>query len=185
MAVVVTATTRKVAAITGAGRGIGSSIAVALAEAEYDLAIGWRSDEAAAEQTAKRAEAAGATVVLVQGDVADPGASTALVEASVEVLGGLDLWVNNAGISVLAPLLETTPSEAERLISVNYLGTFYGVTTAGRAMAGSGVAASSTSPSDLGVQAAPLLAAYSASKFAVVGLTHRRPRSSSPPSASR
>ena len=164
-------TKRKVAVVTGASRGIGSAIATALAKEGYDLCLGWNSDEGAATTTARRAESAGATVVLIRGDVVAEATATALVDASQDRFGALDLWVNNAGVSVLAPLLSTSASDAARLMDVNYLGTFHGVVAAGRAMAASGGGRIVNVASDLGVQAAPLLAAYSASKFAVVGLT--------------
>jgi NAD(P)-dependent dehydrogenase (short-subunit alcohol dehydrogenase family) len=162
---------RKAAVVTGAGRGIGRAIAIGLAEAGFDLAIGWNSDEAAAEATAKAAAEFGSHVVLVQSDVTDEASADALAAVSADVLGGLDLWVNNAGISVLAPLLETTADDARRQMDVNYLGTFHGLVAAGRAMTASGGGRIVNIASDLGLQAAPLLAAYSASKFAVVGLT--------------
>ncbi|HWD24148.1 MAG TPA: SDR family oxidoreductase, partial [Acidimicrobiales bacterium] len=105
------------------------------------------------------------------GDVVAEATATALVDASEDRFGSLDLWVNNAGVSLLAPLLNTSASDAARLMDVNYLGTFHGVVAAGRAMAASGGGRIVNVASDLGIQAAPLLAAYSATKFAVVGLT--------------
>jgi meso-butanediol dehydrogenase/(S,S)-butanediol dehydrogenase/diacetyl reductase len=166
-----TTTRRKVAAVTGAGRGIGSAIALGLAEAGYDLCLGWNSNEAAVDLTAKLAESAGASVVKVQGDVTEEATAAALVESSRERFGRLDVWVNNAGISVLASLLDTSAEDASRLMNVNYLGTFYGVVAAGRAMSASGSGRIINVASDLGIKAVPLLAAYCASKFAVVGLT--------------
>jgi meso-butanediol dehydrogenase/(S,S)-butanediol dehydrogenase/diacetyl reductase len=162
---------RRVAVVTGASRGIGRAIALGLAEAGYDLALGWTNDEAAAAATAADAEAAGASVALARGDVALEATADALSALAADAFGRLDLWVNNAGISVLAPLLETSSTDVRRLLDVNVLGTFHGVVAAGRAMAAAGGGRIVNVASDLGLQAAPLLAAYSASKFAVIGLT--------------
>ena len=157
--------------VTGAGRGIGREIALGLARAGFDLALGWTNDQAAASATAADAEACGARVVVAQGDIALESTSEALGALATIVLGRLDLWVNNAGISLLAPLLETPAADLQRLLDVNVVGTFHGLVTAGRAMAETGGGRIINVASDLGLQAAPLLAAYSASKFAVVGLT--------------
>jgi meso-butanediol dehydrogenase/(S,S)-butanediol dehydrogenase/diacetyl reductase len=162
---------RKVAVVTGSGRGIGRAIALGLAEAGFDLVLGWNSDEQGAKATATDAEASGARTVLGHGDVSVEGTSETLGSLATEVLGGLDVWVNNAGVSLFAPLLQTSGADVRRLMDVNVLGTFHGVVTAGRAMAASGGGRIINVASDLGVQAAPMLAAYSASKFAVVGLT--------------
>ena len=82
------------------------------------------------------------------------------------------MWVNNAGVSVFAPFLETTVSDMERMLQVNFLGTFHGVQAAGAAMRETGRGGRIVNvASDLGVLAAPMLAGYSATKFAVVGLT--------------
>jgi meso-butanediol dehydrogenase/(S,S)-butanediol dehydrogenase/diacetyl reductase len=160
----------RVAVITGAGRGIGREISVSLAEAGYDLVLGWNHGEEAVEITAVLAREAGASVTIIRGDVAKEGTAPLLASAAVS-LGGLDLWVNNAGISHLSPVLETSAEDARRLMEVNYLGTFNGVVTAGRTMTTLGGGRIINIASDLGIVAAPLLAAYSASKFAVVGLT--------------
>lgn len=160
----------RTAAVTGAGRGIGREIAVSLAREGFDLALGWNHGEEAVEFTAELARKHGARVVTVQGDIAEESTATALADVAVE-LGGLDLWVNNAGISVFAPLLETAAADARQLMEVNYLGTFHGLVAAGRTMSARGGGRIVNVASDLGVLAAPMLAAYSASKFAVVGLT--------------
>jgi meso-butanediol dehydrogenase/(S,S)-butanediol dehydrogenase/diacetyl reductase len=159
-----------VAVVTGAGRGIGREVAISLAVSGYDLALGWHHDKDAILETAELATAIGASVVCVQGDVAEEESATMLVAATRE-LGALEVWVNNAGVSVLAPILQTSAAEARLQIEVNYLGTFHGVVAAGRVMTEQGRGRIINIASDLGVLAAPLLAAYSASKFAVVGLT--------------
>lgn len=160
----------RIAAVTGAGRGIGREIAFSLAREGFDLALGWNHGEEEVEFTAELARKQGARVVTVQGDVAEEATAFALADAAVQ-LGGLDLWVNNAGISVLGPILETTSADARHLMEVNYLGTFHGLVAAGRAMTAQGGGRIVNVASDLGVLGAPMLAAYSASKFAVVGLT--------------
>jgi meso-butanediol dehydrogenase / (S,S)-butanediol dehydrogenase / diacetyl reductase len=162
---------RPVAVVTGGGRGIGRAIANGLADAGYDLVLGWRNDGGAIERAVNYAEKAGGSAVSIRGDVTNPSASDALAAAASEVFGRLDVWVNNAGISVLVPLLETEPGDARRQIEVNYLGTLFGVIAAGRVMTSVGSGRIINVASDLGVHAAPLLAAYSASKFAVVGVT--------------
>lgn len=162
---------RPVAVITGAGRGIGRAISLGLAAAHFDLVLGWHHDEAAAAATAREAATFGAEVVAVQGDVTEESMSTALVDTATSRFGRLDAWVNNAGVSLLAPLLDTSAADARRLMEVNYLGTFHGLVAAGRHMSEHGGGRIVNVASDLGVKAAPLLGAYSASKFAVVGLT--------------
>ena len=87
-------------------------------------------------------------------------------------LGPLQVWVNNAGVSVLAPILETTADDLDHQVQVNVNGTFHGLRQAGRVMVASGVGGRIVNiASEAGVQAFPLLGAYSATKFAVVGLT--------------
>lgn len=161
----------KVAVVTGGGRGLGRGIAGALAADGFDLVLGWAGDVRAVAATADELTATGRQVVTVKGDVADPGTAQALLEAAVG-LGGLDAWVNNAGVSILAPVLDTDARDLARLLEVNVGGTFHGIQAAGRwfrAEARPGRIVNLAS--DLGVQACAHLGAYAATKFAVVGLT--------------
>jgi meso-butanediol dehydrogenase/(S,S)-butanediol dehydrogenase/diacetyl reductase len=161
-----------VAVVTGAGRGLGRGIATTLAAAGHELVLGWRNDEQALLETMSEVAAYGVKAVAVQGDVSDPETSSRLVGAATEELGGIDVWVNNAGVSMLARLVDTTAADLERMTAVNFFGTFYGLQAAARVMRGSDRPGRIINvASDLGVQAAPLLAGYSATKFAVVGLT--------------
>jgi NAD(P)-dependent dehydrogenase (short-subunit alcohol dehydrogenase family) len=87
-------------------------------------------------------------------------------------LGGLDAWVNNAGVSVLAPVIDTDPGELVRMLDVNVLGTFHGLQAAARHFRSTGRPGRIVNlASDLGVQACANLGGYAATKFAVVGLT--------------
>jgi len=159
------------AVVTGAGRGLGRGIAVALAEAGFDVVVGYASDDDAAAETAAIVSAMGRRAGTVQGDVADPATAADLLDAALG-LGGLGAWVNNAGISVLAPVLATTTAELTAMVGTNLVGTFHGVQAAARAFLAAGTAGRIINlASDLGVQAAPNLGGYSATKFAVVGLT--------------
>jgi meso-butanediol dehydrogenase / (S,S)-butanediol dehydrogenase / diacetyl reductase len=163
---------RRVAVVTGGSRGLGRGIAFALADAGCDLALGWRRDADALAVTAGGARQRGATVLAVQGDMRDPATAQLLAKEAVTGLGSIDVWVNNAGVSVLGPLLETTAGDMSYMVEVNYLGTFYGLQAAARAMETAGRGGRIVNvASDLGLLAAPLLAGYSATKFAVVGLT--------------
>lgn len=165
-------TGRRVAVVTGASRGLGRGIAVALAENGCDLVLGFHKDQEALRTTVAEAAGRGARVVTVQGDVTDPATATLLAKTAAAELGDVDVWVNNAGISVLAPVLETTAAQMALMMEVNYLGTFYGLQAAAAAMRSAGRPGRVVNvASDLGLLAAPLLAGYSATKFAVIGLT--------------
>ena len=160
------------AVVTGASRGIGRGIAVALAEAGCDIVVGYHADVAGAETTASAVRATGRTAVTVAGDVADVTTSAALLGAAIDVVGGLDLWVNNAGVSALAPVVDTKVDELTRMIDVNLVGTFHGLQTAARWFLDEGRPGRIVNiASELGVQAFKYLGAYSATKFGVVGLT--------------
>jgi meso-butanediol dehydrogenase/(S,S)-butanediol dehydrogenase/diacetyl reductase len=169
--VTVTATDR-VAVVTGGGRGIGRGIALALADMDLAVVIGWSADEASALATAAEIDKKGVPALCLQGDVGDPGTSAMLARVAESELGRLAVWVNNAGVSVLAPLVETTPEAMARMVEVNLLGTFRGTQTAAATMVAAGRGGRIVNiASDLGIRAAPLLAGYSATKFGVVGLT--------------
>ena len=163
---------RPVAAVTGGGRGIGRGIAVKLASAGFDLVLGWRSDEAAAKETADEVAEHGASALTVQGDVSDPKTAARIADAALSDLASIDVWVNNAGTSRLGPVLDTTTGDMRSMMDANFFGTFHGLQAAGAAMKESGKGGRIINvASDLGLVAAPLLAGYSATKFAVVGLT--------------
>lgn len=165
-------TERPVAVVTGGGRGIGRGITLALADAGFDVLIGFDKDEAAAAATAGEASQRGGRSATLQGDVADPATATRLVEGALEGFGRLDCWVCNAGVLAVGPLLELTAADAIRVMEINYLGTFYGLQAAARQMVaadhGGRIVVVS---SEAGLRAWPLYGAYAPSKFAQLGLT--------------
>lgn len=112
---------RKKAIVTGASRGIGRGIIRALAADGYDIAFSYRSREDEAEEAAQEVKAMGADVWYKQADMAEPGKGEAFFDQAVERLGGLDLMVNNAGVTVFQSILELTAEETQKLINLDLL----------------------------------------------------------------
>jgi NAD(P)-dependent dehydrogenase (short-subunit alcohol dehydrogenase family) len=164
-------TESRVAVVTGGGRGLGRGIALALADDGYDVVLGWRSDQAAAEETAEAVRERGRAVKMVSGDVAEASTMTLLADAAAS-LGDLRVWVNNAGVSVIATVADTPPAEMEWMLAINVMGTLHGMQAAVRVMrdAGNGGCIVNVA-SDAGLQGFAYLGGYAATKFAVVGLT--------------
>jgi len=159
------------AVVTGASKGIGRAIAVALARDGWNVVVNYSHSEGAAKETADAVTDAGTRAVVVGGDVTDASTSARLAGAAAD-LGGLGAWVNNAGISVLAPIVETSVADMERMLAVNYMGTYHGVQAAARTMIANGTPGRIVNvASEAAVQTFRYLGAYAASKFAVVGLT--------------
>jgi NAD(P)-dependent dehydrogenase (short-subunit alcohol dehydrogenase family) len=156
--------------ITGASTGIGRALAVALAARGARVALAAR-DAAALEETAAlcRAASAEAQAIVVPTDVADPESCRRLVESTVAAFGGIDVLVNNAGISMWARFEDVTDlSIFERMIRVNYLGALYCTHYALphlRARRGLLVAVSSLT----GKTGVPTRSGYAASKHAMQG----------------
>ncbi len=156
-----------VAVITGASRGIGRATARALHDRGATVGLIARSGD---ELDALAAEL-GAEVAVARADVAERDQLQAALGHLAGVLGPVDILVNNAGIGAYASMLEEDPGAYERLMRVNYLGTVY----ATRAVLDSMVARRRghivNVASVAGRLGAPFEAAYSASKFAVVGMS--------------
>ena len=123
----------KAALITGAGRGIGRGIALALAASSKEGAPGWsvvinyRSNAAAAAQTAELVREAGGDALVVQADVGAAADRARLVQAAVERFGRIDLLVNNAGMGprTRMDILETTAASYDEVMNVNLKGPFF------------------------------------------------------------
>jgi len=153
----------KTALITGGGRGIGRAIALAFARGGIRIAVAART-AAQVEQVAR--EIGNGAIALVC-DVADPQ-SVALM---FERVGDVDILVNNAGIAESATVVNTTDELWHRHLSINLSGTFYCTRAALPAMLKKGWGRIINIASIAGKTGAPYIAAYSASKHGVLGLT--------------
>jgi 3-oxoacyl-[acyl-carrier protein] reductase len=129
-----TASSRRVAIVTGAGRGIGRAIAVKLA-ASFNLAITDIEPEQGAEVVGAL-QRQGAEALFVQGDLADLASHAPTLERVLERFGRIDCLVNNAGIAspVRGDLLELTPENFDRVLAVNLRGTLFFTQAVARSM---------------------------------------------------
>jgi 3alpha(or 20beta)-hydroxysteroid dehydrogenase len=157
----------KVAFITGGSRGMGAAEARLFVEHGAKVTIADVLD-AEGEVLAKELGSAARYIHL---DVTDETAWSAAVDDAVHTFGAIDVLVNNAGIAALAPLVHMTTEEYLRVIKVNQLGVFLGMRTAIPAMTTAGRAAIVNVSSIEGIGGSPGAIAYSASKFAVRGMT--------------
>jgi NAD(P)-dependent dehydrogenase (short-subunit alcohol dehydrogenase family) len=164
--------TAKVAIVTGSGRGIG------LAAARRFLAEGWRValldiDKTLLDNAIARIDRPEATLAL-HCDVSDAAAVHAAVHRAAVHFGRLDALVNNAGIAVFKPILETTPEEWSRVLAVNLTGPFLATQAAAPIMAETGGGAVVNVTSISGIRASTLRVAYGTSKAALAHLTKQQ-----------
>jgi meso-butanediol dehydrogenase/(S,S)-butanediol dehydrogenase/diacetyl reductase len=161
----------KVALITGGGQGIGKAIAERLHADGFKVAIAdLNLETAGAVAQSLGGKDSGAIAVRV--DVADRDSVFAAVSETVSELGGFDVIVNNAGIAPASPIEEITPQIVEKVFAINFNGVVWGIQAATKAFQDLGhggkiISAASTA----GHVGTPGVALYSASKFAVRGLT--------------
>lgn len=163
------------AVVTGAAHGIGLAIARRLAEAGAhvvlaDLDLEAATSEAAAIQLAPLCRTLGVRAIAASVDVTDSTTLASAAALAVAELGGLDIWVNNAGIyPATGPAADATDEFIDRMLQVNVRGTFAGAREAARRMTHGGVIVNIASTA--GFRAAAGISAYVASKHAVIGLT--------------
>lgn len=115
----------KTALVTGASRGIGRAVAVALASAGAKVAVNYAGNDAAAEETKAAIEAAGGTAILVKADIADSEAVEKMVADTVAAFGQIDILVNNAGITRDVLLMRMKNEDFDAVINTNLKGVYY------------------------------------------------------------
>jgi 3-oxoacyl-[acyl-carrier protein] reductase len=165
---------RKRALVTGGATGIGRAAVLHLARAGFDIALNYRSSADAARSAAAEAEAAGAKVLLLAGDVADDAQVRAMLKQVEATFGGLEALINNAGTTIPTPPKELDAVSVEdwdRVFAVNVRGLFL-VTRAAVPLLRRGEAPSIVNTASIvGLRPGPQPLAYAASKAAIVSLT--------------
>ncbi len=160
----------QVAVVTGASKGIGRDLAVALAGAGARVAVAARNTEAL-EETAAAARAAGGEALAVPMDVSDVDQIRAGFARVQEHFGSVDIAVNNAGLGANHPAEEVTEADWDEMMAVNLRGLFFCCQAAGRIMLAQGSGRIVNMSSQAGVVAIRDHAVYSASKGGVNLLT--------------
>lgn len=114
----------KKAVVTGAGRGIGRSVAMAFAREGADVVINYHSNDQKAQEVVAEIREAGRQAVAVKADVSRHQAGQQLVEAACDSIGGLDILVNNAGVSKPSMFLEMAEIDWDRILEIHLKGAF-------------------------------------------------------------
>jgi NAD(P)-dependent dehydrogenase (short-subunit alcohol dehydrogenase family) len=158
------------AVVTGGARGIGAATARRLAEAGADVVVADLDTVGATTTASAIADATGRRVLGTALDVTRTDTIRAAADLSVSELGGLEIWVNNAGIyPTTGAAIDAADDFIDRMLELNVRGTYAGAREAARRMTNGGSIVNLASTA--GLRAAPGISAYVASKHAVVGLT--------------
>jgi NAD(P)-dependent dehydrogenase (short-subunit alcohol dehydrogenase family) len=162
---------RRAALITGATYGVGATTALALARADFDIAItATKLDNLAA--TVKALEGTGARVVPAALDLRDEVSIVRTAADVMAALGGLDVLVNNAGTNLRKDAVDVTAQEWDALMDVNLRGTFFLTREIGRHLIGAGRGGCIVNiASTYALVGAPERSTYGISKAALVGMT--------------
>jgi len=161
----------KSALVTGASRGIGRAIAIALAEAGADVAVNYSGSEAAALETAKAIEALGRKAVVIRANVGKSAEFDEMVSNALETFGKLDILVNNAGITRDNLIMRMKEAEFDEVIETNLKGVFNGIKAVTRPMMKQRFGRIINISSVVGVLGNAGQANYVAAKAGVIGLT--------------
>ena len=161
------------AVVTGAAQGLGKAIAARLAEAGADLVLVDLNEDAARAAAVELADRFGVRALGTRADVSDSASLAAAADLAVAELGGIDIWVNNAGIFPNAPVTMMPDEMWDATFAVNARGVFLGAREAARRMSADGAGGVIVNIiSTAGVQVAfPGMTAYVGSKHAALGMT--------------
>ena len=159
------------AVITGGAQGIGHAIAVGFAQEDADVAVIDVQEQTAGRRFVAAAEAAGRRGFYFRADVASETEVTAAMTAAAQVLGGIDVLVNNAGVVSEYPVAKMPVAEWDRIIAVNLRGPFLCTRAVLPAMISQGQGRIINMASQLGQLGGETMAHYSASKAGLIGFT--------------
>jgi len=160
----------KTALVTGASRGIGRGVALALARAGCDVAAAARTVPDL-ETLAEEIRALGRRAVVVPADVRDDRSVSGMVDGSLDAFGRLDILVNNAGLGWFGPVDELAIEQFDEMIGVNLRGPFLCTRAVVPAMKRQGGGTILNIASVAGLVANPNLSGYNATKFGLLGFS--------------
>ncbi len=160
----------EVVVVTGASAGLGRATVRAFAKQGARIGLVSRNRERL-EEAKKEVETLGGQALVIPTDVADADAVQAAAEAVENQFGPLDVWVNNAMVSVFSPVMKMRPEEYRRVTEVTYLGTVHGTLAALHRMLPRDRGAIVQVGSALAYRASPLQSAYCGAKHAIQGFT--------------
>ena len=161
----------KTVLVTGASRGIGKGIAMAFAKRGYNVVINYSSNEKAAQETLDEVMNLGARGMIYKCNVADAAAVKEMFKSCIQVFGGVDVLVNNAGITKAGLLIDQTPEDIDKMIDINLKGAIYCSQEALKLMMSNMYGKIINISSMWGVRGGSFEVAYSASKAGMIGLT--------------
>lgn len=159
---------RRTVVVTGASAGVGRAVAQEFARHGWNVGLVARGEVGLAA-TIRDVERLGGRAIAFAADVADPDALQEVADAVARECGGIDVWVNNAMVTVYAPVQETSPDEFRRVTDVTYLGQVHGTLAALRHMVPADRGTIVHIGSALAYRSIPLQATYCAAKAAVRG----------------
>lgn len=155
--------------ITGASSGIGKATALKFANKQANLVLGARRIEAL-EEVAEECREAGGKAICIQTDVTDEQAVKELARKAIDEFGRIDIWVNNAGVTLFSKFEETPPEAFRQVVETNLFGYVHGARAALPYFREQKHGILINNASFIGKVGAPYLSAYCVSKFGVVGL---------------
>ncbi len=161
----------KVAIVTGASRGIGRAVAIALAKAGAKVVINYAGNVIAAQEVEQVITNAGGQAILVQGDVSDAGAVEAMVKQTMDTYGRIDILINNAGITRDNLLMRMKEEDWDMVMNTNLKGIFHCTKAASRIMMKQRSGKIINMTSVVGVMGNAGQSNYAAAKAGVIGFT--------------
>jgi glucose 1-dehydrogenase/3-oxoacyl-[acyl-carrier protein] reductase len=159
------------ALVTGAGMGIGQGCALALAAAGAAVAVHYAHSAAGAEETVASITGGGGEAVAIGGDLGQVADARRVVDQAVAALGGLDILINNSGVTRALAFADTTEAIFDEVFDINIKGMFFATQQALPHLAAAGHGAVVNLTSVHGFAGFPRHAAYAATKGAIIAFT--------------